>query len=124
VYKGHVFDPIQTAKRGDSTFHKKQFHVKSTIFMVKSAKRRIGDIGEDIVCKYLQNKGYVVRERNYWRPWGEIDIIAEKPEFISFVEVKSVSKRGGAGEFSQETVRPEENMHPRVRVSGLRVPSR
>jgi len=79
--------------------------------MAKTEKRRIGDIGEEVVCKYLANKGYVVRERNYWKPWGEIDIIAEKPEFISFVEVKTVSKRR-EGEFSRETIRPEENMHP------------
>jgi len=78
--------------------------------MAKTEKRRIGDIGEEVACKYLANKGYVVRERNYWKPWGEIDIVAEKPGFISFVEVKTVSKR--EGEFSRETVRPEENMHP------------
>ena len=82
--------------------------------MAKTLKRRIGDIGEEVVCKYLVNKGYVVRERNYWKPWGEIDIVAEKPEFISFVEVKTVSrsKNGGEGEISRETLRPEENMHP------------
>ncbi len=55
------------------------------------------------MCKYLENKGYFVRERNYWKPWGEIDIIAEKANSISFVEVKSVSR---------ENIRPEENMHP------------
>ncbi len=82
--------------------------------MAKTEKRRIGDIGEEVVCKYLANKGYVVRERNYWKPWGEIDIVAEKADFISFVEVKTVSrkKEQGTGEFSRETLRPEENMHP------------
>ncbi len=80
--------------------------------MSKTEKRRVGDIGEEVVCKYLVNKGYVVVERNYWKPWGEIDIVAEKPGFISFVEVKSVSRRRGAGEVTRETIRPEENMHP------------
>lgn len=81
--------------------------------MAKTEKRRIGDIGEEVVCKYLENKGYVVRARNYWRPWGEIDIVAEKADFISFVEVKSVSRSSNTvGEFSRETIRPEENMHP------------
>jgi putative endonuclease len=86
--------------------------VKTADFMAKTEKRRIGDIGEEVVCKYLTNKGYVVRERNYWKPWGEIDIIAENIDFISFVEVKTVSKKNGEEEFSRETVRPEENMHP------------
>ena len=80
--------------------------------MAKTEKRRIGDIGEEVVCKYLVNKGYFVRERNYWKPWGEIDIIAEKTDFISFVEVKTVSRQKREGEFSRETLRPEENMHP------------
>lgn len=71
--------------------------------MSKTEKRKIGDIGEGVVCKYLENKGYVVRERNYWKPWGEIDIVAEKANSISFVEVKTVSR---------ENIRPEENMHP------------
>src|SRR3569832_1459046 len=77
--------------------------------MAKTEKRHIG---EEVVCKYLENKGYVVLERNYWKPWGEIDIVAQKADFISFVEVKTVSKKGGEGEFSRETLRPEENMHP------------
>ncbi len=80
--------------------------------MAKTEKRRIGDIGEEVVCKYLVNKGYFVRDRNYWKPWGEIDIVAEKPDFISFVEVKTISKKDREGEFSRETIRPEENMHP------------
>ena len=68
-----------------------------------SPKRKIGDIGEDVVSKYLERKGYIVIERNYWKPWGEIDIVAKKAGILRFIEVKSVS-RG--------TLRPEENMHP------------
>lgn len=77
----------------------------------KTEKRKKGDLGEDIACKYLENKGYKVIERNYWKPWGEIDIVAEKPNLLSFVEVKSVSRESLSG-ISREPVRPEENMHP------------
>jgi putative endonuclease len=80
--------------------------------MAKTEKRRVGDIGEEVVCKYLVNKGYVVVERNYWKPWGEIDIVAKKSNSISFVEVKSVSRSSRVGEVTRETIRPEENMHP------------
>lgn len=69
----------------------------------RTEKRKKGDLGEDIACKYLENMGYKVIERNYLKPWGEIDIVAEKADLISFVEVKSVSR---------EAIRPEENMHP------------
>ena len=73
-----------------------------------SPKRKIGDIGEEVVCKYLETKGFRVIERNYLRKWGEIDIIAEKGNLLSFIEVKSVSRENG----SRGTYRPEENVHP------------
>ena len=71
-----------------------------------SPKRKIGDIGEQIVAVYLETKGFRVLERNYLRKWGEIDIVAEKDQLLSFIEVKSVSREPGKG------YRPEENMHP------------
>lgn len=77
---------------------------------MKTPKRKVGDIGEGVVCKYLENKGYIVKERNYWKPWGEIDIVAEKGPILSFIEVKSVT-RESLGSLSRGTVRPEENMH-------------
>jgi Holliday junction resolvase-like predicted endonuclease len=85
--------------------------------MAKSAKRELGDKGEEVVCKYLEGKGYRIVERNYWKPWGEIDIVAEKGSKLSFVEVKSVSTDFKLKEVSRESadrrmIRPEENMHP------------
>jgi putative endonuclease len=81
--------------------------------MAKTRKRELGDKGEEVVCKYLEGKGYRIIERNYWKPWGEIDIIAEKGSTISFVEVKSVSRDlQKQTDISRETYRPEENMHP------------
>jgi putative endonuclease len=77
---------------------------------MKSEKRKIGDIGEDVACKYLEKKGYVVLGRNYLKKWGEIDIIAERDGLLSFVEVKSVSRESNIG-VTYESLRPEENMH-------------
>jgi putative endonuclease len=81
--------------------------------MAKTAKRALGDKGEEVVCKYLEGKGFKVLERNYWKPWGEIDIVAEKGSNIRFIEVKSVSRDLKNLNISRETsYRPEENMHP------------
>ena len=79
---------------------------------MKTAKREIGDKGEEVCCKYLQNKGFSVLERNYLKPWGEIDIVAKKAEKLYFIEVKSVSHEASSAKGSRGTYRPEENVHP------------
>ena len=75
--------------------------------MAATKKRKIGDLGEGIVCRYLENKGFEVVDRNYLRPWGELDIVARKGSQFHFVEVKSVTREPGRG----VGYRPEENMH-------------
>ncbi|OGC87710.1 hypothetical protein A2949_00390 [Candidatus Adlerbacteria bacterium RIFCSPLOWO2_01_FULL_54_21b] len=83
-----------------------------------SPKRKIGDIGEEVACKYLETKGFRILERNYLRKWGEIDIVAEKGNLLSFVEVKSVSRESASWPIHPEVLskgagyRPEENVHP------------
>ena len=49
----------------------------------------IGKFGEDIASKYLEAKGYKIKERNYRTFLGEIDIISEYKGNIIFVEVKT-----------------------------------
>ena len=81
----------------------------------------IGKLGEDIATEFLQSKGYKVIHKNYWKPYGEIDIICEKQGVTHFVEVKSVSCEmsnpshvpGSSYEVgrSGENIRPEENIH-------------
>ena len=51
--------------------------------------------------------------RNYRKPWGEIDIIAEKGNSVRFVEVKAVSRERLPEDVSREMqdYRPEEQVH-------------
>ena len=51
--------------------------------------RRRGNLGEDFAADYLEKEGYTILERNYATKLGEIDIIAQKDNFIAFVEVKT-----------------------------------
>ena len=48
-----------------------------------------GKNGEDRVANFLRKNGFSVVFRNYQCRFGEIDIIAEKGEYIIFVEVKT-----------------------------------
>ena len=78
-----------------------------------SAKRRLGNLGEDVAVQFLERKGFKVIERNFLRPWGEIDIIAEKAKTVRFVEVKTVSRESFTWNVSREnSYRPEEQVHP------------
>lgn len=81
----------------------------------RTQKRRLGDTGENVACDFLKKRGFEIKERNYLRKWGEIDIIAIKDGIIHFVEVKSVSRVTLDEKVSGETrdkFRPEDNMHP------------
>ncbi|MGE5633481.1 MAG: YraN family protein [Caulobacteraceae bacterium] len=49
----------------------------------------LGAYGEDTACKYLENSGYRVLERNFSCRTGEIDIIAAQGDTIVFIEVKT-----------------------------------
>jgi putative endonuclease len=71
-----------------------------------SEKQKIGEIGENIACKFLVKHSFLILDRNYTKKWGEIDIVAEKQNKLYFIEVKSVSHETTTG------YRAEENMHP------------
>lgn len=51
--------------------------------------RKFGIIGEKIAQDYLRSKGYKILKSNFYTKMGEIDIIAQKENWIVFVEVKT-----------------------------------
>lgn len=81
-----------------------------------SKTQKLGEIGEEVACRFLKKHGYSIVERNYTRKWGEIDVLALNKDIMSFIEVKAVSD-DGLLKFSRETdqkdiYRPEDNVHP------------
>jgi len=64
-------------------------------------KSQLGKLGEVIACDFLIKNGYKIIERNFRRPWGELDIIAKAPDrTLVFVEVKTLR---------QSQLRPDED---------------
>lgn len=64
--------------------------------------RRIGDVGEELACRFLEGNGYAIIERNFPCRFGEIDIVAKKGSSLVFVEVKTAYK--GNTLFAQENI--------------------
>lgn len=54
-----------------------------------SFEKEIGRIGEDLVANWLKSKGYIIVRQNFRSDYGEIDIVAENPKTVVFVEVKT-----------------------------------
>lgn len=75
-----------------------------------SDSQKIGQLGEDIACRFLMKHGFSILERNYTKKWGEIDIVALKDSKYYFIEVKS-KKVESIDFISYETSRSEDNMH-------------
>lgn len=50
---------------------------------------KIGNAGETAVCRYLKRRGYIILARNYKSRFGEVDIIAQRKNVVTFVEVKT-----------------------------------
>lgn len=64
-------------------------------------RTEFGLTAESIATAYLSQRGYEILERNYRKPWGEIDIIARMGDVVVFVEVKANSKEF-TGDFNPE----------------------
>lgn len=69
---------------------------------MNTKKDQVGKIGEEETVKYLKRLGYRILERNFRRPWGELDIVGRKGDMLVFFEVKTVVKR------SDDQILPED----------------
>jgi len=56
-------------------------------------RTKLGLEAETATCRWLENRGYRILDRNWNRPWGELDIVADHAGVVCFVEVKASSRR-------------------------------
>ena len=59
--------------------------------------KNIGNIGEDLACRFLIEKRYKILFRNYREKFDEIDVIARSfDQVLVFVEVKTLRQNIGS----------------------------
>lgn len=58
------------------------------------SRREKGRRGEDAAAAFLEGEGWMIVERNWRCPAGELDIVATRGEDLAFVEVKTVDAFG------------------------------
>lgn len=64
-------------------------------------KQNTGKLGEDIAVKYLEKHGYEILERNYRKPWGEIDIVASENNAVNSSVISDSSVISGKNKLPQ-----------------------
>ena len=50
---------------------------------------RIGEVGEQVACDFLESRGHQILDRNWRAGHLELDIVSEGPDGVHFVEVKA-----------------------------------
>lgn len=68
---------------------------------------RLGRQGEELACRELRRRGYVILARRFRTRHGEIDIVARDGEVLVFVEVKARSSPGFGGALGAVTPRKQ-----------------
>ena len=80
-------------------------------------KKQIGELGEKIAENFLKKKGYGILDRNFFTrlalgpKTGEIDIIAERDDVISFVEVKTIEISTHGSAAKGDFIPPEQKVN-------------
>ncbi len=76
------------------------------------SRKQVGKLGEDVACEYLRRHGFTIRDRNYAKKTGELDVVAEKENTLHFVEVKTVLAHNFVSErSSSDDYDPSQNLH-------------
>lgn len=71
---------------------------------IQEWRRSLGRRGEELAASYLEEKGWLILQRNYRSEAGEVDIVAQDGGCLVFVEVRARS--------SKEYGSPEESITP------------
>jgi putative endonuclease len=74
-----------------------------------SPRQTLGRWGENLAASYLIQKGFLVLERNFRTPYGEIDLIVQRENLLVFVEVKT--RASDTFGLPEEAITPKKREH-------------
>jgi putative endonuclease len=74
-------------------------------------RRAIGQAGEDVATRHLEQRGCAIVERNFRTRYGELDIVATDGTCLVFCEVKT--RIGGTTTSALEAVGPRKQLQLR-----------
>jgi putative endonuclease len=77
---------------------------------VSRQRVRLGKTGEDLACRELERRGYVIVARRFRIRRGELDIIARDGPTLVFIEVKARSSHAFGAAAEAVTVRKRRTM--------------
>jgi putative endonuclease len=66
-----------------------EFGTPVPCFQVTTARRRTGQIAEDLIAASLSAEGWEILERNARTRYGELDLVAVEGRVLVFIEVKA-----------------------------------
>ncbi|MCK8823570.1 YraN family protein [Fuchsiella alkaliacetigena] len=74
-------------------------------------RQELGQLGEKLAVKYLQQQGYKIVEQNYYCRLGEIDIIAFKDDYLVFIEVKTKRNQNFGSPWVEVNCHKQQKIH-------------
>ena len=77
---------------------------------MKTSKRKLGDLGEELACGFLTSRGQTILERNWRTGHLEVDVISADGAGLHFVEVKSRTAPVSADPLSAVTLQKMKRM--------------
>lgn len=72
--------------------------------MSRDPRRGLGARGEQLAIQHLEEEGYTILDTNWCCSTGEVDIIAQEGEILTFVEVRT--RRGARGPTPEQSLTP------------------
>lgn len=74
-------------------------------------RRESGNLSETKALNFLEAKGFLLLQRNFYIKGGEIDLIFKDKDFLVFVEVKSLSENSERDIYSTLNKTKKKRLH-------------